>query len=207
MQPEPAQLVTTIANIVGRLKIGYIDELSGCWTPCGETHNDPMYSWGMIAAQCIGLKNPAFGINAMYLEFANVGAPSDTVAPPTVTRDIGLGYYNGLAFTSDRDFLRVPLTNPPGLDIQPGYEPYFTPGISGNLLHFFAMSNGSRGVLGKTFASGVNSLIYGAALVATPVYADRSQDVILDIGYFDPADQIIKTPSAQIGVAWDLYFA
>jgi hypothetical protein len=207
MQECLPQGFTAIGQIAGRLQFGHVDEETGLWTPYGSNHNDPQYSWGMIAAQCIGLKNPAYAVNAMYLEYANVASPSSTVAPPTVTRATGLSYYNGLAYTPDRDFLRVPLTNPPGLDIQPGYEPYFTAGISGNLLHFFAMSNGSLGVLGKTFSSGVNSLVYGAALVATPVYADRSQDVILAIGYLPISQQTIKPPSSQAGVQWDVFFA
>ena len=143
----------------------------------------------------------------MYIEFENVASPgTDAVGIPTFTRDEGLTYYNGLS--GNQDFLRVELIGLPSISIESGYESYFTAGQTGNLLTFFAQSSGTAGVLGNaTFGAANYSKVFGAALVAAPVFSDRTKDVVFSRTYFDPAsNQVLKQASSQIGLSWEVPF-
>lgn len=168
--------------------------------------NQLQYGWGFIAAQCIGRGRRDYRVSAMYMEFANVADPVDPVDVPTeFGRDVDMAYYSDLAFSADRDYLRVPLAQDPMLTIEEGYESYFAEG-TGNKLTYFALSQGTQGVNGKTFSDSVNSKLIGLALVATPVWADRTQDVVFARTYFDAADQALKEASHQIGSTWETVF-
>jgi len=101
--------------------------------------------------------------------------------------------------------MRVSLIGDPTISIESGFESYFTEGVDGNLLTFFAQT-AAPSVHGKTFSSVVNSKIFGAALVAAPVAADRTQDIVFSRGYFDIAQQTLKEASSQVGVTWELPF-
>jgi hypothetical protein len=74
------------------------------------------------------------------------------------------------------------------------------------MLTFFALSSGATGVHGKTFSSGANSKICGFALVAMPVFADATLDVIAARTYLAEENQQVKDASAQAGVTWELIF-
>lgn len=168
--------------------------------------NQIQLSWGAIACQCIGLGNRSYRINAMYLEYENVADPDDPVTVPTYERGDGLDYYQNLVYTSDRDYLRVPLLLQPSIGIEPGFEDYFTEGVDGNRLTFHTQSQGTEGANGKPFSSGANSKIFGVALVATPVFEDPTKDIVLARTYFDVDDQTLKLASSQVGVTWDVVF-
>ena len=168
--------------------------------------NQIQYSWGMIAAQCIGLGDRKYRVNAMYLEYENVADPDTAITIPTYDRGEGRDYYPNLAFTANRDFLRVPLLFQPSIGIEPGFEDFFTDGFDGNRLTFHTQSQGTTGVNGKPFSSGVNSKIFGVALVATPEFEDPTKDIIFARTYFDVADQTPKLASSQVGVTWDIAF-
>jgi hypothetical protein len=142
----------------------------------------------------------------MYIEFSNVTDPADAVSLPSFTRDEGLSYYTGLSGSSTNDYLRVPLIGQPTISIETGFESYFTEGVDGNLLTFFAQSAGGTGVHSKTFANGSNSKIFGAALVAAPVNADPTKDIVFSRAYFASADQTVKQTSSQVGITWELPF-
>lgn len=172
--------------------------------PLFSKQNLILYTWGFIAAKCIGQGNAAYKVSAAYLEYENVANPADPVSVPSFSRGDGLPYYNGLS--GNRDYLRVALSGTPAIDIASGFESYFTAGVSGNRCTFSFQSAGTQGVLGRPFANGNNSKACGIALVATPLASDRLQDVVLCRGYFEVADQIVKGVSTQIGVDWKVTF-
>ena len=171
----------------------------------GQTTNQLQLSWGAIATEAIGRGNPAYKIAAMYIEFENVANPGDPVTIPTFGRDEGIEYYTALMSSSVRDFLRVPLILTPSIEVEPGFENAFS-GDQGNLVTFFTQSVGTQGFNGKTYSDSVNSKVFGAALVATPNFADQSQDVIFARSYYDVADQTLKEASSQVGITWEVLF-
>ena len=169
--------------------------------------NQIQFEWGAIAAQCIGFGNRDYRVSAMYIEFENVDQPEDEVEIPTFERSDGLSYYDDLVLDDSRDFIRVPLLFQPTLGISAGYEDYFTEGLTGNNLTFYAQTTGTTGFYGKTFSTAANSKIAGVALVSTPVFGDRSRDLVLARTYFAPEDQAIKETSTQAGVTWTIRFS
>ena len=189
----------------GAYSVHLVDEVTGRWGPALlRKHNLLPYSWGFLACQCIGLGNPAYQVAGAYLEYQNLVNPTDTVPAPTFDRTTSLTYYNALP--ANQDFLRVALAGPPTIDIAPGSEPYFIAGVSGNRVTFVAQSSGTQGALGRAFSDTAHSKVYGIALVATPVLADRTHDVILSRGYFNPPDQQLKQVGSQVGVRWSISF-
>lgn len=198
------------SGVRGSVALWRVDPLSGAKTLLHSQPNQIQYSWGHIAARQLGFKRqagrPDYHISAMYIEFENLPAPGDTVTVPSFNRDLGLEYFNELLDSSTQDFLRVPLRLEPTLGISTGYEAHFTAGVDGNQLTFFAQTAGVVGVHGKTFSHTVNSKIYAATLVATPVFSDRTQDVVFARTTFSGANQVTKESSSQIGITWDIAF-
>lgn len=174
--------------------------------PIGSKQNQIQVSWGHIAAMAIGLGRREYRVSGLYIEYENVVDPEDAITAPTYAATEGLEYYNDLALSSTRDYLRVPLIQAPMLGIETGYQDYFVDGESGNKLTFFAMSQGTTGVHGKAFSDSANSKVFGAALVAIPTFQDATKDVILARAYYDVADQTLKLASSQVGIAWDVTF-
>ena len=74
----------------------------------------------------------------------------------------------------------------------------------GNQPVFFARSQGTEGVHGKTFGYGSNSVIFGASLVAFVDSTDATRDLILSTFYFAADDQQPKLATSQIGLEWEL---
>jgi len=217
-------LKDTISKVEGRVGLWRVRELRGRkqgqvlhrWVePITFKPNQIQYDWGYIAAQAIGRGQSAYKIAAMYIEYENLAPSSSSassfggetpVSIPSFGRDEGTEYYDDLQSSGTRDFLRVPLLQDPMIGVATGYESYFTAGVDGNKLTFFAQSQGVEGVHGKTFSDSVNSKIFGAALVATPVFADRTQDVVFARSYFPEAEQTLKEASSQVGISWEVSF-
>lgn len=197
------------SGVRGRVGLWRV-EPSGVLTPRHIQPNQIQYSWGQIAAQQLGYRpqagRPSFHISALYIEFENVGDPEDPVTVSVFDRELGVDYYNALVESGTQDFLRVPLRLEPTLSISAGYEDYFTAGLNGNQLTFFAQTSGLTGVHGKSFSHTVNSKVYAAALVATPSFSDRTQDVIFARTTFSSENQVTKEASSQIGITWDIAF-
>jgi hypothetical protein len=194
------------AAVQGRAGLWVYNERTGLLLPRCSRPNQIQDDWMFIAAKAIGMRLSNYGISAMYVEYENVADPDDPVAAPAFERDEGVEYYEDLAFSSNRDFLRVPLLQNPLLGIEAGYEELFVAGTSGNKPTFFSMSQGTTGVHGKAYSDAANSKVFGVALVATPVFADRTQDLIFSRTYFAAAEQWAKEASHQIGVTWDIAF-
>ena len=190
-------------DVRGRVRLW--TKRAGVWVPRAVIQNQIQYSWGMIAAQAMGRGDASYAIHGMYIEFENVASPGDAVTIPTYGRDEGVEYYDDLVSSSVRDFLRVALLQDPLLGVEAGYENYFGDG-EGNKLTFFAQSQGTTGIHGKTFSDTVNSKVFGAALVATPVFSDRTQDIVFARSYFAVDEQTVKEASSQVGISWEISF-
>jgi hypothetical protein len=134
----------------------------------------------------------------MYIEFANVASPGDHVTAPSFGRGDALPYYNGLGSSPDLDYIRAPLTAATVEASDPTLFP------NGNIAHYFAMTAATVGVHGKLFGSTHNSTVYGAALVATPVPGDPTQDLVFSRIYFDAPDQFLVAPNGQVGLGWEI---
>jgi hypothetical protein len=163
------------------------------WSP-----NLVVYEWATIVGNLLNGTGLNYRIGGMYLEFENVATPGDTVTAPAFDRTRDVSYYTGLSGSSDRDYLRVGLT---ATQLTSSDSSLF-PG--GNKCTFFSRSSGTTGVHGKTFSDSVNSVIFGASLVAYVNSTDATQDLILSSMYFDAADQQAKLSTSQVGLEWEL---
>ena len=161
------------------------------WVP-----NDILFGWAGNTAKLLtqGLTN--FRISGMFLEFENNGGAP--VTPPTFDRTGGLSYYQGLALSATRDYIRVPVT---AATLESSDEAQFP---DGNVMTFFAQTRGVVGVHGKSFSDAEDSRVFGGGLVAIVDEADDTQDIVFSRFYFDAADQQIKLPSSQIGLEWEI---
>lgn len=171
------------------------------WRPRSRyKHNDILYEWGAMIGNLLLRKGPQYGVGGMYFEFENTASPGDPVVAPAVSRDAdqGVEYYDGLALSSDRDYLRVPLIAG-RLEISDAVR--FP---KGNETVFFAQTSGTEGVHGKPFSSAVNSTVFGGALVAFVDPEDPTQDLILSRFYQDVSEQAVKLSTTQIGYEWSL---
>jgi hypothetical protein len=133
-------------------------------------------------------------LSTAYIEFENNSGAA--VSTPTPTRDEGLEYYLGLSSDPKRDYLRVPVIS----TILESSDSDLYPG--GNQTRYLVHTSGVTGVNGKSFSSGSQSRVYGAALVATPVSGDHTQDVVYSRVYFSSGNQSIKTATTQIAMEY-----
>jgi hypothetical protein len=185
--------MANLPEVEGVVSVYQVSDLNE-WVKVSESSNQLQWSWGEIACHLFGSGNPAYKISAMYIEFENTALIPST---PAYTREEGVEYYEGLSVSASKDFLRVPLLSEPSKSIASGYS-----NINFNRLTFIAQSSGTQGVHGKTFSDTVSSKVYGVALVATPVWSDRTQDVIFARKYYATSDQVAKQASSQIGISW-----
>lgn len=158
--------------------------------------NQRQNGYAKVCVRLLGFADVRFKISAVYVEFENVASPGDAVVNPSFDPEDGIEYYSALSGSSTRDFLRVPLT---------GVAPSLSDGFAGsdeNTLTFTAMTGGSVGVHGRPFSAAANSKVCGVALVATPVWADRSQDVVFGRAAYAAPDQLLKPAAGQIYVTY-----
>ena len=171
------------------------------WQPLGDfTPNALLYEWGAIFGNLLRRQGLNYGIGGMYMEFENVASPGDPVSVPAFTRDAGEGveYYNGLALSGDRDYLRVPLV---ATSMDSTDETNFP---KGNRPIFFAQTSGVEGVHGKGFSDADNSTVFGGALVAFVDEDDPTRDIVLSRFYLEVAKQVPKLATSEIGFEWRL---
>jgi hypothetical protein len=169
------------------------------WMP--PLNNTWMYTWGSIAARVLGLRDLSYAPSTFYIEFENVASPSTVASIPTVTPADGRGYYDSIAGSATRDYLRVPILLTPSIDVDPAYSTYLTAGL-GNRLTLLAQSTGSVGVAGKTFSNASNSKICGLAWVATPIPGDPTRDLIFARQYYLGSDQQVVPVGGQFDVIY-----
>lgn len=187
-------------NVQGKVKAYTVFDLQGPvadWQPATAfTHNMVVYQWATIVAKLLSAGDSRYRIGGMYLEFENTDNPGDPVSPPVFDRTRSVTYYDSLAASSNRDYLRIPIT---ASQLFSAGE-----GLTDNQISYFARSSGSVGVHGKTFSSAANSVVFGGSLVAFVDDTDATQDLIFSSWYFDVADQQQKLPSSQIGIEWQI---
>ena len=200
-------------GVRGNITLWQVDEKTGLKIPVGSQKNQIQYSWGFIAAKQIGYRpNPErynYNISAVYIEFENQTDPEEEISVAPFSRDLGINYYNALVDSPNRDFLRIPLIIEPAGGVSAGYEANLPTEQQLNKLTFFVQTVGTQGVHGKAFshnAEGGTSKVYAAALVAAPLYSDRTKDVIFARTMFIPSNQVTKEASSQIGLTWDIAF-
>lgn len=195
-------------HVRGHVSIWRVDDATGAKTLLGAQPNQIQYTWGFLAAKQLGYRPQAdrlnYHISAMYIEFENQDDPETPVAAGSFGRDLGKNYYNALS--GDRDFLRVPMLIEPTSGIVSGYESLLPQEQQINKLTFFVQTAGMIGENGLTFSSAQGSKVYAAALIAAPVFSDKSKDVIFARTVFDTANQVTKETSAQIGITWEIAF-
>lgn len=200
-------------GVRGHISLWRVDERTGLKLPVGNQPNQIQYSWGYIAAKQIGYRpNPEklnYNISAVYLEFENQNDPEQEISATPFDRDLGIGYYNALVNNPTRDFLRIPLILEPAGSVSAGYEANLPVEQQLNKLTFFVQSVGTFGVHGRQFshaAENGTSKVFAAALVAAPVFSDRTKDVIFARTVFLPQNQVTKEASSQIGLTWEIAF-
>lgn len=201
------------SGVRGNITLWRVDEKTGLKIPVGSQSNQIQYSWGFIAAKQIGYRpNPErynYNISAVYIEFENQTDPEEEISLSSFPRDVGISYYNDLVDSPNRDFLRIPLIIEPTGGVSYGYEANLPTEQQLNKLTFFVQTVGTTGVHGKTFshnAEGGTSKVYAAALVAAPLFSDRTKDVIFARTNFATYNQVTKEASSQIGLTWDIAF-
>lgn len=200
-------------GVRGHITLWQVDEATGLKIPVGAQPNQIQYSWGYIAAKQIGYRpNPErlnYNISAVYLEFENQIDPEEEISAAPFSRDLGIGYYNALVNNPKRDFLRIPLILEPAGSVSAGYEANLPTEQQLNKLTFFVQSVGTTGVHGRQFshaAENGTSKVFAAALVAAPMFSDRTKDVIFARTVFLPQNQVTKEASSQIGLTWEIAF-
>lgn len=194
-----AEIINT-AFLAGRIRPYQIFGEAEPVRPLGTDweSNLVMYDWATIVGKLLTEGNTDYKVSGMYLEFENVASPGDPVSVPSYTRADGVSYFNGLSASGTKDYLRVALRSS---QLSSNDETNF-PG--GNVMTFFAQTQGVVGVHGKTFSDSVNSKIYGGALIASPQWSDASQDLVLSRAYLSVSNQQLKTSTSQVGLEWEL---
>ena len=173
-------------------------------------HNLWVYSWGVIAARCLGFGNSGdnldYRVRTLFLEFENVASPGDAVAVPTISREEGIGYYDDLSGSLVRDYLRIPLLLRPTLSIEDGYEDYISED-EGNVLRFAGDTTGmSAGRHGVVFSNALNSKIFGIGLAASPYPDDPTRDIVYARDYYEVSEQFVKPVSGVVATSYNLKF-
>lgn len=189
-------------TVAGEFRLFEVDE-NGLWLPRGGwRRNRLVTSWTHVVCQCFGRGDPAYGVRQMYIEFDNGAAP----VPVTSfgDDDDSRAYYDSLASSPTRDYLRVAIEAPPGIVVAPGYENRIA-ADRGNRLVFAAQSGGVQGVHGKPFSAAAGSTVCGVALAASPAPADASADVVAARGYYAAQDQVPKT-ARQVSILYRVTF-
>ena len=157
--------------------------------------------FGYHEAVCRLLSDPVspYAARMMYVEYKNVASPGSTVTPPTgFSVNDGVEYYAGLGLIAGVDYLRIPIQGNRLLLVD-GYA-----GKTVNAVNFDAYASAGVGVHGRPFNAGSNSLIYGVALVASPLPENPSADLILGRKYFTAQDQRICPASGATIIPYRL---
>ncbi len=179
---------------------------AGLWKPfpLAVVKNSWQLTYGYIVASA--LSGRGLRLNCLYLEYENVAAPDDEVTIPGFSEQDDRSYYENLAASLTRDYLRIAIAIPGAIDPAPGQESFFEEG-QGNMLTLFGESSGTQGMTGKAFSDVANSKLCGVAVVAAPDLADRTQDILFARSYYPVDKQQLKPSNGGFGVRYSLTFA
>lgn len=185
-------------NMSGTIRIFSFDPVTRTIRHMLARRNLVLYSGADIMALLIA-GTPGFHVSTMYMEYENLADPGDTPSIPTYDRTGGIGYYNGLSSSPNKDFLRVPITV--SSDVSSSDEILY----EGNVVTFFAVSEGLAGFHGKTFGPSSNSAVYGAGLIVSPEPNDQSLDRVFARTYTG-IGKILKETNFEIGITWQVRY-
>lgn len=155
--------------------------------------------WVVMACRLFGAGDLTYLPSAAYVEFVNVPSPGDEATIPSFGETAGAAYYQGLSASTDHDYLRVQLLANPTISLSPDGAAI---GLPLDTLTFLAQTEGSVGINGKPFTAGANSTVIGMAVVATPVWADATQDRVLARCYYEGGEQVPKQTLGQVVVTY-----
>ena len=134
-------------------------------------------------------------IATMYLEFVNVDEPATPAAIPSFDRTRAIDYYDDLADSPDRDYLRLAIqtahTVSSGGDLP-----------ANNGCFWSARASGTIGVHGKPCGVAANSKLVGGVLAASPSWADPTRDILFSAAYLPEDGQLIYIAAAQWTLDW-----
>src|SRR5260221_9599046 len=86
----------------GKATFFSFSEESGVVNKLIHKNNLILYSGADILAKLLS-NAQGYGVTTMYMEFKNLGSPSDPITPPVFDRTGGIDYYNGLSGSTDTD--------------------------------------------------------------------------------------------------------
>lgn len=152
--------------------------------------NTLMRSWVDPFVRCVFLRDDAYRANVMYVEFENLVNPILTSTPPDFDQD-DLFYYQALAGSGTRDYLRVPIEAAAIADLASDDASLLYAGLVSRV-EVHAVAASGPGVHGKPFTDIAGSIVCGAAIVAAPDLDDPARDVLIARAYFPEEDQIRK---------------
>lgn len=187
------EVIKSMRSLVGSTCIGTVNQ-QGVFTPVIFQKNMIMDG----AAQCvakmmIGQENykPA----AIYFEYVNLADPGDMPSPPAFVKSDGIEYFTGLQYSSDTDFMRVPVVAPADVTVN---------GLGNYVATFYAVTPGDViGFWGKPFTAAANSAVYGGALVASPIWTSQPNDIVIARNYPVGA-KVLKPTGEQICIVWSI---
>jgi len=195
---------------VNQAHIG-IGRTSIVWNrPNGESEviasatNTWTYSYAHIVVNLAMNANPVYQPAYLYVEYANVAEPGNTVTAPIINRADGVNYYLGLSSSSTADFIRIPITSSSlARDLSYTGTQYLPTGLFNQIL-FQALTVGTHGINGKPFLTSANSTIYGTAVVSAPVPGDVTQDIVWGRSYYLAAQQLVIPATGTVSVNYGL---
>jgi hypothetical protein len=125
-------------------------------------------------------------LDIAYLEFVNGPA----IAPPDID-PTDIGYFDRLAATSDRDYLRCPVLSHALKNRN-----------DKTVLSLSIVSDGECGFFGKPFSATAGSRIYGLTLAASR--SNKQDDILFARHYYQPEEQPEKSEIGHIMISLDL---
>lgn len=158
--------------------------------------NQRQNGYAQVCVKLFGYGDRRYKLSAVYIEYENTASPGDPVTPPSFDKSEGVEYYSALSGSSDRDYLRLPVSGV-AARLADGFE-----GADENVIDFTAITEGTVGVHGKPFSAAANSTIFGVALVAAPDWDDPSADLVFGRAYYETADQLVKPAGGQVTVVY-----
>ena len=127
-------------------------------------------------------------LDTAYLEFVNGAA----VTPPDIYPEESREYYEQLALSPDRDYLRCKIVS---------HKIQQNP-LGKTVLSLIIVSDGDTGIHGKSFSAVSGSRIYGIALAASQ--SGSREDVLFLRHYYEAADQVEKPESGSVMINFEL---
>lgn len=168
--------------------------------PPARGPNQIQFGYKEAVARSLADPNNTYAARMLYVEFANVADPEDTISPPVgFSQEEGVEYYASLSAEVDRDYLRIPVLSA-RVFLNDEYD-----GIEANAVTLMGEAlPDSEGIHGLTFSLANNSLVYGLAIIVAPILGDPSSDIVIARKYYDSGDQRICPSNGSMTIKYTL---